>query len=210
MRKSGLTEAKLKKPTKGNISPHPSCSYLTKILTVSIKLMLVHGFVYSELCKGKLKPEISQWPDLNAEKWNSWDKSYWKNFRSHQHICKCLEINTAQARAVNKDERCSQLLYHLSIWSTTVNAKFSSCKIDVNECLLQKRLKSEYLLNGMLLRQSDKKRDFRIIVQKSPKSTAFFAAAVGLTDRIPASLWKKCSQCFRKMHLLLFKSLAKQ
>lgn len=36
---------------------------------------------------------------------------------------------------------------------------------------------------------------------KNPQSQQhFFAAAVGLTDRIPASLWKKCSQCFRKMH----------
>lgn len=127
------------------------------------------------------------------------EKNKTKQFRSHQCVCKCLGINTTQARAVNKDEHCSQLLYHLSIWSTTVNAKFSSCKIDVNECLLQRRLKSEYLLNGILLRQSDTKRDFRVIVQKSQKPTAFSAAAVGITNRIPASLWKKCSQCFRKI-----------
>lgn len=111
-------------------------------------------------------------------------------------------MNTAPARAVNKDEHCSQLLYHLSIWSTTVNAKFSSCKIDVNECLLQKRLKSEYLLNGMWLWQSDEKRDFRITVKelKSQEPTAFSAAAIGLANRIAASFWKKCSLCFGKMH----------
>lgn len=88
-----------------------------------------------------------------------------KKCRFPQLICKCLEMNTAPARAVNKDEHCSQLLYRLSIWSTTVNAKFSSCKIDVNECLLQKRLRSEYLLNGMWLWQSDEKQDFRITMK---------------------------------------------
>ena len=163
--------------------------------------MLVYGYVYSGLCKEKLKPAIKV-SDLPWRRKNEIHgiKVTEKKFGSHQHICKCVEINTAQARAVNKDEHCSQLLYHLSIWSTTVNAKFSSCKIDVNECLLQKRLKSECLLNGMLLRQSDKKRDFRIIVQKSQKPTAYSAAAVGLTNRVPASFWKKCSQCFRKTH----------
>lgn len=102
---------------------------------VWIKLMLLHGNIYFELYKENLKPKSK------SVTWREWGKMkfMWKRFPSHQHICKCLEIYTAQARAVNKDEHHSQLLYHLSIWSTTVNAKFSSCKIDVNECLLHKR-----------------------------------------------------------------------
>lgn len=121
--------------------------------------MLLHE-VYFELYKENPKQKSVTWPEW----WKI--KLLWEQFWSQQHIYKCLEIYTAQARAVNKDEHCSYLLYHLSIWSAAVNAKFSSCKIDVNECLLQKRLSSEYLLNGTLLQQSDKKRDFRIVVQK--------------------------------------------
>lgn len=137
-----LTQVELKKPTEENIPPHPSCSNLKKILTVKIKQMLIHSCIYSELSKEKVKPKIKV-SDLTWTRENIIHriKDTEKKFRSPQHICKCLEINTAQARAVNKDEHCSQLLYHLSIWSATVNAKFSSCKIDVNECLLQKRLK---------------------------------------------------------------------
>lgn len=48
-----------------------------------------------------------------------------EKFSSYHHICKYLKIDTTQARTVNKEKHCSLSVYHLSIWSTTVNAKFS-------------------------------------------------------------------------------------
>lgn len=118
-------------------------------------------------------------------------------------------MNTAPTRAVNKDEHCSQLLYHLSIWSTTVNAKFSSCKIDVNECLLQKRLKSEYLLNGMWLWQSDEKRlqNYSEIIE-IPGANSIFCSCSWVTKQDCTIFLEEMQSVFQENAILLFKRLA--
>lgn len=203
-----LPQVELKEPTEENTPLHPSCSYLKKILTVKIKLVLIYSCVYSELSKEKVKPKIKV-SDLSWMRKNEIHgiKDTEKEFRSHPHICKCLEINTAQARAVNKDEHCSQLLYHLSIWSATVNAKFSSCKIDVNECLLQKRLKSEYLLSGMLLRQSDKR--FQNYCAEISKGNGIFCSCSEVNTQDSSISLEEMQSVFQENAFLLFKRPAK-
>lgn len=99
----------------------------------------------------------------------------------------------------------------LNIWAPLVNTNFRSCKIDVNEYVLQ-NMKYNWKVNICWLEWAGCKvtRELRVIAQKSPKP-AMFCSAVKWEKQ--SSLWdvllEKCSQTLQEMTLLIFRTPAR-